>query len=116
MHELRANPGDCLVPNPEPHPVPQEMSGEDALAVLGNVVELTQLGAVPGLQMLYLSALQRSWLSLTRAHLVDVLRFCGSCLLLLLLLLYSRTGPRRALSFKLSDTRVYEPEKTNPSR
>jgi len=30
---------------------------------------------------------------------------------LLLLLLYSRTGPRRALSLKLSDTRVYEPEK-----
>ena len=29
--------------------------------------------------------------------------------LLLLLLLYSRTGPRRALSLKLSDTRVYEP-------
>ena len=29
----------------------------------------------------------------------------------LLLLLYSRTGPRRALSLKLSDTRVYEPEK-----
>ena len=29
---------------------------------------------------------------------------------LLLLLLYSRTGPRRALSLKLSDTRVYEPE------
>ena len=28
-----------------------------------------------------------------------------------LLLLYSRTGPRRALSLKLSDTRVYEPEK-----
>ena len=27
-----------------------------------------------------------------------------------LLLLYSRTGPRRALSLKLSDTRVYEPE------
>ena len=26
-------------------------------------------------------------------------------------LLYSRTGPRRALSLKLSDTRVYEPEK-----
>ena len=32
-------------------------------------------------------------------------------LLLLLLLLYSRTGPRRALSLKLSDARVYEPEK-----
>ena len=31
--------------------------------------------------------------------------------LLLLLLLYSRTGPRRALSLKLSDRRVYEPEK-----
>ena len=31
--------------------------------------------------------------------------------ILLLLLLYSRTGPRRALSLKLSDTRVYEPEK-----
>ena len=30
---------------------------------------------------------------------------------LLLLLLYSRTGPRRALSLKLSDTRVYEPKK-----
>ena len=30
--------------------------------------------------------------------------------LLLLLLLYSCTGPRRALSLKLSDTRVYEPE------
>ena len=30
---------------------------------------------------------------------------------LLLLLLYSRTGPRRALRLKLSDTRVYEPEK-----
>ena len=30
--------------------------------------------------------------------------------LLLLLLLYSRTGPRRALSLKLSDTSVYEPE------
>ena len=30
---------------------------------------------------------------------------------LLLLLLYSRTGPRRALSLKLSETRVYEPEK-----
>ena len=29
----------------------------------------------------------------------------------LLLLLYSRTGPRRALSLKLSDTRVYKPEK-----
>ena len=28
---------------------------------------------------------------------------------LLVLLLYSRTGPRRALSLKLSDTRVYEP-------
>ena len=27
------------------------------------------------------------------------------------LLLYSRTGPRRALSLKLGDTRVYEPEK-----
>ena len=26
------------------------------------------------------------------------------------LLLYSRTGPRGALSLKLSDTRVYEPE------
>ena len=26
------------------------------------------------------------------------------------LLLYSRTGPRRALSLKLSDTRVYEPD------
>jgi len=35
----------------------------------------------------------------------------GSGLLLLLLLLYSRTGPRKALSLKLSDTRVYEPEK-----
>ena len=31
--------------------------------------------------------------------------------LVLLLLLYSRTGPRRAVSLKLSDTRVYEPEK-----
>jgi hypothetical protein len=38
-------------------------------------------------------------------------RTCGGALLLLLLLLYSRTGPRRALSLKLSDTRVYEPEK-----
>ena len=28
----------------------------------------------------------------------------------LLLLLYSRTGPRRALSLRLSDTRVYEPK------
>jgi len=28
---------------------------------------------------------------------------------LLLLLLYSRSGPRRSLSLKLSDTRVYEP-------
>ena len=36
---------------------------------------------------------------------------CTVILLLLLLLLYSRTGPRRALSLKLSDTRVYEPEK-----
>ena len=34
---------------------------------------------------------------------------------LLLLLLYSRTGPRRALSLKLSDTRVYEPEKRTRS-
>ena len=33
---------------------------------------------------------------------------------LLLLLLYSRTGPRRALSLKLSDTRIYEPEKNEP--
>ena len=29
---------------------------------------------------------------------------------ILLLLLYSRTGPRRALSLKLSDTRVHAPE------
>ena len=37
----------------------------------------------------------------------------GACpaRLLLLLLFYSRTGPRRALSLRLSDTRVYEPEK-----
>ena len=34
-----------------------------------------------------------------------------STLNLLLLLLHSRTGPRRALSLKLSDTRGYEPEK-----
>ena len=34
---------------------------------------------------------------------------CGASLLFFLL--YSRTGPRRALSLKLSDTRVYEPEK-----
>jgi len=48
--------------------------------------------------------------SLKSAKIIRALRFVPCCTLLLLFLFTLGTGPRRSLSLKLSDTRVYAPQ------
>ena len=85
-----------IQPRPGAHLDEVELAVGDARRVFGHALRL------PAPRARVANRLRHLRLRLVRPRLLP---------LQVVLLLYSLTGPRRALSLKLSDTRVYEPEK-----